>query len=66
MEQINAIIFQLPYFILISLLVLWAIVGTVISLYQAYVSKDYSYIKLVTALTFLTAIVGWTLGGYIG
>lgn len=64
-NQLFALLFGLPSFIILSILLYVAIIGTLTDTYSAIKSKNYEYLILLFILTISTAMVGWYLGGII-
>lgn len=65
MNELFAIFFGLPSFLILAILAYVGIVGTIINIYHAIKNKDYGYILLLTVLTVSSAMFGWTLGDFL-
>jgi uncharacterized membrane protein YfcA len=65
MNELFAIFFGLPSFLILAILAYVGIVGTIISTYHAIKNKDYNYLFLLVILTICSAMFGWTLGDFL-
>jgi ABC-type nitrate/sulfonate/bicarbonate transport system permease component len=62
MNPLFIILFGLPLFIIIAILVYIGIVGTGINIYHAIKNKDYEFLALAFMLTTCAASAGWIIG----
>lgn len=65
MNEIFAILFGLPSFLILFLLFYVGTVHTIVSVYHAIKNKDYDYLFLFISLTLCSAMVGWSIGDFI-
>lgn len=65
MNSLFAIFFGFPSILVLAILSYVGVVSTLITVYQAVKSKNYSYLLLFSALTFCSAMVGWYISDFI-
>jgi hypothetical protein len=65
MNNLFAIFFGFPSFVILAILAYIGIIGTAVNIYLAVKIKDYCYLILFSALTFFAAMLGWTIGSFI-
>lgn len=65
MNEIFAILFGVPSFLILAILFYIGVVSTLVSVVSAIKAKDYNYLFLFSALTFCAAMLGWVIGDFI-
>jgi hypothetical protein len=65
MNDLFAIFFGFPSFIILAILTYVGIVGTIINIYIAVKIKDYTYLAFFFMVTICAASVGWIIGCFL-